>query len=215
MSGRRRTFGSRDDAPRDWSGYAPPVSNKKHIPQAPSQIAALSVALGPKDEAAWKPGRRTVPSEQSSNASSASILGGPVPAKDPSVVASSSWQSEAQAASAQTKTSREQLTESGRSMFVRGKQSTVPAYEKARPFSESVGARLRDENPYSLNDRLSSPAGSNHHDNQENGNPNTAASASADPGYSLVGYRSGGGARSFLEGLGTEVAASVYPNQTE
>eukprot|EP00585_Thalassiosira_rotula_P020526 CAMPEP_0196215726 /NCGR_PEP_ID=MMETSP0912-20130531/30601_1 /TAXON_ID=49265 /ORGANISM="Thalassiosira rotula, Strain GSO102" /LENGTH=68 /DNA_ID=CAMNT_0041492685 /DNA_START=591 /DNA_END=794 /DNA_ORIENTATION=+ len=63
----------------DWSGYSPPVSNKKHI-------AALSVGIGPKDEAVWKPGRRGVSNEKSSNASSTSILGGPVPEKDPSVV---------------------------------------------------------------------------------------------------------------------------------
>mmetsp|Transcript_22163 Transcript_22163/g.41861 ORF Transcript_22163/g.41861 Transcript_22163/m.41861 type:complete len:200 (+) Transcript_22163:5138-5737(+) len=191
----------------DWSGYSPPVSNKKHI-------TAIYVGVAPKDEAVWKPGRRGVSNEKSSNASSTSILGGPVPEKDPSVVSSSNWQTEAQAASSQAKTSREQLTESGRSMFVRGKQSTVPAYEKACPFSESVGAQLRDENPYCLNDQGSIPADSKDKSNEENGNPNTIPSDSALPGYSLVGYRSGGGVRSFLEGLGTEVAASMMSSSS-
>lgn len=181
----------------DWSGYEPPVSNKKHTPQIRESIDT--------GKTHWKPARRGVSSEKSSNASSTSILGGPETEKDPSVVGSSNWQTEAQAASTQTKTSREQLTESGRSMFVRGKMSSVPAYETACPFDESVRARLRDENPYSLNDKLS-VVGCNEEKNEGNGSPNTA-SASTDPGYSLVGYRSGGGARSFLEGLGAEVAS--------
>ena len=182
----------------DWSGYAAPPDCKKHLPHPTSKISG---GVGVDDTAEWKPGRK-VSTEQSSN-SSTSILGGPVPEKDPSVVSSAAWQSEAQAAQQKTKTSQEQLTESGRSRFVRGKQTTIPQYELAKPFDESVAARLRLENPYSLNDKLSSDIMKN----EENGNPNTAETV--DPNYSLVGYRSGAGCRSYLDGLGTEVAASA------
>lgn len=57
--------------------------------------------------------------------------------------------------------------------------------------------RLRQENPYSLNEK--NPSRDSH---EENGHPNTTVS----PSYSLVGYRSGGG--SFLEGLGAELACA-------
>ncbi len=122
-----------------------------------------------------------------------------MPEKDQSVVGSGAWKTEAQAASAQTKTSRDQLTENGRSMFIRGKAVPVPANEVARrtSFDESVGARLREENPYSLNETGADASG---------GDREKHAAFSR---YSLVGYRSVGGAKSFLEGLGAEVAASI------
>mmetsp|Transcript_22162 Transcript_22162/g.53691 ORF Transcript_22162/g.53691 Transcript_22162/m.53691 type:complete len:195 (+) Transcript_22162:78-662(+) len=182
----------------DWSGYAPPPVSKKFIPQPASRIAALSngTGFGPtKGDEEWHPGRRV--SENRLTASSgASILAGTGPSGD--------WQTEAQKMMHQAKTSREQLTGSGRSMFVSGRKHTIPAHELARPFDENVGARLRDENPYSLNDRLRVAS---KEENEEQGHPNTPPAN--DCGYSLVGYRSGGGARSFLEGLGTEVAASA------
>ena len=175
----------------DWGGCAPSPNSKKHIPQPPSKIAA-GVGV---EEVKWNPGRRV------------SKKGGPVPDKDPSVVGSGAWKTEAQAASAQTKTSREQLTENGRSMFIRGKATPVPAYEVARrtSFDESVGARLREENPYSLNEKGADASGGDREKHVET-NPNNTASAFS--GYSLVGYR-GSGARSFLEKLGAEVAASI------
>lgn len=77
-------------------------------------------------------------------------------------------------------------------MFVRGKASTKPAYELARPFSESVGARLRLENPYDLNEKVGINVKNNPH--------------SCTDEFSLVGYRSGCGAKSFLAGLGSQLA---------
>ena len=182
---------------KDWGGHSPPVSNKKHIPQQPTKIAALPVGLCA-DEEAWKPGRK--PGNLGEESSSESLIGGPVPENNPSVVEPSSWQTEAQAASIQELTSRDQLTESGRSRIVRGKHSTVPAYEKAKPFDETVGARLRLENPYSLNDKNRSVA----NENEENCQPNN----------SLIGYRSGGGSRSFLEGLASELVATTTFTKT-
>ena len=82
-------------------------------------------------------------------------------------------------------------------MFVRGKASTTPAYELARPFSESVGARLRLENPYDLNESI------NVKKSKDENNP------PADCEFSLVGYRSGCGAKSFLKGLGSQVAGTL------
>lgn len=176
----------------DWSGCAPSPNSKKHIPQPPSKIAA-GVGV---EEVNWKPGRRV--SEKGTSVS-ASILGCPVPETNPSIVGSGAWKTEAQAASAQTKTTREQMTENGRSMFIRGKAMPVPAYELARrtPFDEGVGARLREENPYSLNEKGADISGGN-----------KKKYVDTIPGDSLVEYRSRSGTRSFLEGLGAEVAAS-------
>jgi len=190
----------------DWSGFAPSPNSKKHIRQPPSKIAA-GVGV---EEVKWNPGRRVGEKGRVSS----SLLGGPVPEKDPSVVGSGAWKTEAQAASAQTKTSREQLTENGRSMFIRGKATPVPAYEVARrtSFDKSVGARLREENPYSLNEKGADASGGDREKHVET-NPNSAAAAFS--GYSLVGYRSGSGARSFLEGLGAEVAASIMSSKTD
>ena len=83
-------------------------------------------------------------------------------------------------------------------MFIRGKASTTPAYELARPFSESVGARLRLENPYGLNENIDNVKNAK----DENNPP-------ADCEFSLVGYRSGCGAKSFLKGLGSQVAGTL------
>ena len=87
-------------------------------------------------------------------------------------------------------------------MFVRGKASTTPAYEFARPFSESVGARLRllSENPYDLNENV---------DNVKNAKDENYPPSCTDSEFSLVGYRSGCGAKSFLAGLGSQVAGTL------
>ena len=133
----------------DWSGNAAPVSSKKHVAEPHSKIATLSSGICADDEG-WKPGRKVA--DKTANSSSTSIIGGPVPQNSPSVVEPSHWKTEAQAASEKTKTTTDMLTEGGRSIYVRGKKSTIPPYELARPFDESVGSRLREENPYTLND---------------------------------------------------------------
>jgi hypothetical protein len=190
----------------DWSGYAPSPHSKKHIPQPTSKIAA-SVGV---EEVKWNPGRRVCENSMSVSAS----IWGPVPEKNPSVVGSGAWKTEAQAASAQTKTSREQLTENGRSMFIRGKAVPIPAYELARrtSFEESIGARLREENPYSLNENGADITFGGVNEKHAGTDPNDTAAAYS--GYSLVGYRSGNSAKSFLDGLGAEVAASVMSSST-
>ena len=87
-------------------------------------------------------------------------------------------------------------------MFVRGKASTTPAYELARPFCESVGARLRlSENPYDLNEKVI--------DNVKNTKDENYPPSCTDSEFSLVGYRSGCGAKSFLAGLGSQVAGTL------
>lgn len=117
--------------------------------------------------------------------------------------AAGAWQTEALSASAQTKTSRDQLTESGRSMFIRGKACTIPAYELSRPYNGSVAEILRDEQPYQLIDKVGTIA----HGGQEK--KTGEQHAENDGGESLVGYRSGVDAKSFLSGLGAEIAASL------
>ena len=107
------------------------------------------------------------------------------------------WQTEAQsAASNDKKTTMDQLTETGRSMHVRGKKSSVPAYENVRPFSDSVASRLRDENPYSLNDEKSSFVSWS----------NASQEVVRDGKENLIGYRAPR-AGDFLAGLGKELAA--------
>ena len=165
----------------DWSGYSPPPNSRKHVPPPPSKLTTSATVL---EEVNWKPGLKV--SDKSKNISSSSLLAGNVPERDPSVEPGA-WKTEAQAASAQTKTSRDQLTENWRS---KGKAvSIVPR----TTFDDSVAARLREENPYSLNEEFVDEIESREQ----------AASS-----FSLVGYRSGSGARSFLDGLGAKVASS-------
>ena len=176
----------------DWSGYIPPPNSRKHIPPPPSKLTTSATVL---EEVNWKPGLKV--SDKSKNVSSSSLLGGPVPERDPSVEPGA-WKTEAQAASAQTKTSRDQLTENWRS---KGKAvSIVPR----TTFDDSVAARLREENPYSLNEEFVDEIESSEQV-QSNQNKDAALAASS---FSLVGYRSGSGARSFLDGLGAKVASS-------
>lgn len=120
-----------------------------------------------------------------------------MPERDPSVVEPGAWKTEAQAATAQTKTSRDQLTENWRS---RGKAVSIAP---RTTFDESVAARLREENPYSLNEEVVDETDSENAQSNPNKDPALAASS-----FSLVGYRSGSGARSFLDGLGAKVASS-------
>ena len=172
----------------DWSGYVPPPNCRKYIPQQKEGV-----------DSNWRPKLKVF---NDKHIDSSGNFKGPVPEDNPSIVGSIAWQTEAQSASIQTKTTQSQLTEGGRSMFVRGKQSTIPAYELAKPYSESVGARLRQENPYNLHDsnNVSGSEASKfgHAKGKENGN--------VDENYSLIGYRAGITSRSFLDGLGAEVA---------
>lgn len=183
---------NKDDA--DWSGFCPSLNSKKHIPHPPSKIVA-SVGI---EAAGWKPSRRV--HEKSANPSS-SILSDVPPMNSSAVVGAGAWQTEARAASAQTKTSREQLTESGRSMFIRGKASTIPAYQLTRPNDGTMAEILRGENTYTISDKVCLY--------REQGTKSDDIKDGSIDGYSLVGYRSGVAGKSLLCGLGVEIAASL------
>jgi hypothetical protein len=189
---------SQDNA--DWSGYCPSPNSKKHFPLPPSKIVS-SVGV---ETTGWKPSRRVT--ETNANGVSSSILGG-VSSMNASVgEAACAWQTEARSASAQTKTTRDQLTESGRSMFIRGKACTKPAYELSRPYDGSVAEILRDDIPYSINDKANGIVRGGQVKNPDDGKQKLAEK---DGNESLVGYRSGVDAKSFLSGLGAEIAASL------
>ncbi len=103
--------------------------------------------------------------------------------------AACAWQTEARSVSAQTKTSRDQLTESGKSMFIRGKACTKPAHRDGIV-------------PHSIKDKeVGLARGSGQEIKQDEKN------AENDFSESLVGYRSGVDAKSFLSDLGAEIAA--------
>lgn len=162
----------------DWSGYVPPPNARKYLPAAESKIKG-----GVGHEEHWKPKKKVFHDNKSKAKDSHNIIGGPIPKDDPSIVESGAWQSEAQAAALQTKTALDQKRESGHG----GKRITMPAYELSnkKPYSESVGARLKLENPYHLNDKVGDAK-------KENcANANTTLD------------------NSYIEGLGAEVAASL------
>ena len=180
---------SQDNA--DWSGCCPAPISKKHFPPPPPKIVS-SVGI---ESTVWKPSRR-VPETNASDSSS--IIGN-------TNSAACAWQTEARSASAQTKTSRDQLTESGRSMFIRGKACSKPSYELSRPYDGSVAEILRDDIvPHSINDKAVGLARGSGQEKK----PDEKKSEN-DVCESLVGYRSGVDAKSFLSGLGAEIAASL------
>lgn len=135
----------------------------------------------------WKMGRRVI--DRSKGGSTFELIGGP------EEINPNQWQSEAQSLTSKKKATIDQLTETGRSMHVCGKKSSVPAYENVSPFTDSVASRLRDENPYSLNENSSSntcrsKAPHEHVNGKEN----------------LIGYRAPRAGNSFLAGLGKKLA---------
>jgi hypothetical protein len=136
----------------------------------------------------WKQGLRVI--DTSKGTSTFDLIGGP------EEINPSSWQTETHSAtSTEKKTSIDQLTETGRSMHVRGKKSSIPAYENMSPFSESVASRLRDENPYSLNEGSNAVSW-----------PKTPPELCSDDKENLIGYRAPRAGDSFLSGLGKDLA---------
>ncbi|KAL3783776.1 hypothetical protein ACHAWO_007602 [Cyclotella atomus] len=136
----------------------------------------------------WKQGLRVI--DTSKGTSTFDLIDGP------EEINPSSWQTEAQSAtSTEKKTAIDQLTETGRSMHVRGKKSSVPAYENVRPYSDSVASRLRDENPYSLNEGSNAASWTK-----------TSQEPSSDDKENLIGYRAPRAGDSFLSGLGKDLA---------
>eukprot|EP00985_Skeletonema_marinoi_P026698 scaffold20928_cov181-Skeletonema_marinoi.AAC.1 len=117
----------------DWSGYVS-VSSRKHV-QEPKRG----------DEDQWKPSKR-IDIAPTSNDSTLDLIGGPVPKDDPSTLDSCNWQSEAQAASVRTKTTVDQLTETGRSQIrYKNKKLGMPA--SLISGNDTVAASL-SEDPY-------------------------------------------------------------------
>mmetsp|Transcript_19004 Transcript_19004/g.39926 ORF Transcript_19004/g.39926 Transcript_19004/m.39926 type:complete len:238 (+) Transcript_19004:19-732(+) len=199
----------------DWSGYVLPISRRKHVEKPRNQIIPLETGFCPAEDARtreWKPGRKVFkPGDNGPNgASTKSLIGGPIPECDPAVVESSHWQTEVQAATLRTQTTVEQLTEKGKSMHIRGKKGTAPLWENVKPFDKSVAARLRKENPYTIND-----SDDVRNVQTESKSSNIIAIDGGLPGRNLIGYRAnrGGASKSFLAGLGKEVAAVLPPSQ--
>jgi hypothetical protein len=136
----------------------------------------------------WKQGLRVINS--SKGTSTFDLIGGP------EEINPSCWQTEAQSAtSTGKKTAIDQLTETGRLMHVRGKKSSVPAYENVRPYSDSVASRLRDEIPYSLSEGSNAASWTK-----------TSQELSSDDKENLIGYRAPRAGDSFLSGLGKDLA---------
>ena len=132
-----------------------------------------------------------------------------MPEIDPTKFDPCRWESESGAMTSGEgrRTSIGQMTDAGRSMHVRGKKPIVAAYEKTRLFDLESAARVREENPYTLND---GPA-------EEEGRNVKGEGAEEDIGVSsdfcLVRHRArrDGMSQSFLFGIGAEVASLVGP----
>lgn len=84
-------------------------------------------------------------------------------------------------------------------MHIRGKKSSIPLFENVRQYSDSVAARLRDENPYSLNE-------DNRGGNSKARDSNPSKKVTNEDKENLVGYRAPRAGASFLAGLGKELA---------
>jgi hypothetical protein len=150
----------------DWSGYVS-ISSRKHV---------QGQKHGEEDE--WKPSKR-IDIAPKSNDSTLDLIGGPVPKDDPSTLDPRNWQSEAQAASVRTKTTVDQLTETGRSQ-IRCKNKKLGKPASLSSGNETVAASLSGEDPYYyLLDNEATPLVRG-----ENFLP-----LSNDPNLNLVGYR--------------------------
>mmetsp|Transcript_42594 Transcript_42594/g.129282 ORF Transcript_42594/g.129282 Transcript_42594/m.129282 type:complete len:194 (-) Transcript_42594:24-605(-) len=129
-------------------------------------------------------------SAQDQKLSTFSLFGGPIPTDDPSKFDSCQWESES---SAMTKRERrtgiDQLTDAGRSMHVRGKKEAT-----RRSVDPRGDAAIRE-------------GFSGLHDGEDDAF-NEVRNDGTDP-TNLIGYRSGGMSKSFLSGLGKELAESV------
>ena len=151
----------------DWSGYVS-ISSRKHV-QEPEH--------GDEDE--WKPSKR-IDIAPKSNDSTLDLIGGPVPKDDPSTLDPCNWESEAQAASVRTKTTADQLTETGRSQ-IRFKNKKLGNPASLNSGNETVAASLSGDDPYYYlldND-----------DAQTSVRRQDCLPLSNDPNLNLVGYR--------------------------
>eukprot|EP00986_Skeletonema_menzelii_P011161 scaffold5672_cov142-Skeletonema_menzelii.AAC.4 len=167
----------------DWSGYVA-VSSRKHVPE-------------PKrgDEAEWKPNKRIA--LKSNDSSTLNLIGGPVPKDDPSTLGSSNWQSEAQAASVRTKTTVDQLTETGRSQIRYKNKKLGLRASSLKSGNDTVAASL-SEDPYYILETEDKPL---------KGREIAPLPLSNDTDLNFVGYRQIT-KTSLLECLGKDLYAS-------
>ncbi len=166
----------------DWSGYVS-VSSRKHVRE-------------PKrgDEEKWKPKKRILASKN--NDSTLNLIGGPVPNNDPSTLGSCNWQSEAQAASGRTKTTVDQLTETGRSQ-IRYKNKKLGESVSMKSGNDTVAASLI-EDPYYMLENEDEPL---------SGREIAPVPLSTDHDLEFVGYRQST-KTSLLATLGKDLYAS-------
>jgi len=183
----------------DWSGYVPQRTSKKHPNKTPSAMkdhfTMMNNAVCPCECAQindWiAPGRRKI----DKNCDTFSLTGGPIPSSNPSILEPSHWETEAQCAMRQKTTEINQLNTKGRSMHVRGKKKTTPAFEEASTFNANKALKIKKENPYRLNDGLDHKIESD-----------TMESTSFNEYNSSFHYNN---KRSFLSGLVKEIAGNI------
>mmetsp|Transcript_12170 Transcript_12170/g.14845 ORF Transcript_12170/g.14845 Transcript_12170/m.14845 type:complete len:280 (+) Transcript_12170:114-953(+) len=220
VTGRGSFNPSHPDA--DWSGYVPTKSCRKQCFEHESlalkgQLRADECGLIPSTNSEtneWlKPERKMKFDHLNNNGvtnSTFSIIRGPVSSTDPSKSCTHNWESEAQRATKGGKTEVHQLTDYGKSMHIRGRKETIPAFEKNNKFDKDVARLIRMENPYLLNEHngvrtLSDGKIIRHVDEEHPANDRN------DSPYNLVGFRAhkGGVMESLLSGLSKEVAKTV------
>ena len=182
----------------DWSGFVAPRTSRKHPDGIPAAMAVHISLEGPNQDAEtveWaRPARKQmVGAARSEEASTFSLIGGPIPCEDPSAFDPSKWITEASASMGadeqNNSTDMTRLTDNGRAMHIRGKKTLVPDNHEESNNSERAKSRKEDGNteqtPFL------------HNDGQDL--------------TKLAGYRShqGGASKSLLDGLAVDVAKNV------
>lgn len=205
-----------DHPDADWSGFIRPCESKKHQINEPAAMKVhitynKDAGIAPNDDAVtyeWsKPNRRMRCEGYKDSGCSNTLIGGPVPENDPDSFSSMRWETESQAASRRLKTNIDQLTCTGRSMHVRSKRGSRPAFENVNEYNSGKAELIRRENPYLNSSNLTECKGD--HDIVPQRNDGTDLN-------NLIGYRShhGGIMKSFLSGLSKEVATDIYQSNT-
>lgn len=192
-----------DHPDADWSGYVAPRTSRKHPEGTPSamavHIATNETGFGPDESAKtaeWAKPARKITKPLPSSSSTFPLIGGPVPIDDPSAFDPSRWETEAVAAANRLeRTDINRLTGTGRAMHIRGKKQAVPEFEKESSFDPERARRLREENPYNLNEGGLDAA-------QVEFQVNDGKDLSK-----LAGYRAS--SQSLISGLASEVAKGV------
>ena len=191
----------------DWSGFVPNPTGRAHTNNPSAHRVQMQTngeynGLVPSESAAtsdWqKPQRKAFNTDNNGSngrSSTFSLIGGPTPVNNPNQLDDTSqWETEAQAAARRNGTFVDQLTSGGKSMYVKGKREVKPAFENPNQYDPNA----RRENPYDAQQSAFE---------RELNNRNPPADSNGDPD-NLIGFRqhNGGQQKSFLSGLGKEVA---------